>query len=181
MKIPRGEELSFGAVSNLRERRYEASRGKSLQNVSFDPPRLSNVHWLRLFPPQFPFPCLSSARWRSINILRVVDTDCLEIEDLGRRKMAELRSKASFLFPRFSISNFWASSFYFKTVERYDKDTNCLNKRYVVLNGLIKKYFYLKDEITCVIIYNNSNSSFVIVQLHIGFILSKEMYFSITD
>lgn len=47
--------------------------------------------------------------------------------------------------------------------------------------GLIKKYFYLKDEITCVIIYNNSNSSFVIMQLHIGFILSKEMYFSITD
>lgn len=119
LKIPRWVELSFGTVSNLQERRHGVPEERVYRTCLLI--HLASQTDSVYFLSNFRFPCLSFARWRSINILRVVDTDCLtEIEDLGG-KMADQKSWSLFHFDFYLLSHFRVSirvdqNFYFLVI-----------------------------------------------------------------
>lgn len=122
LKIPRWVELSFGTVSNLQERRHGVPEERVYRTCLLIHLASQTCTDSVYFLSNFRFPCLSFARWRSINILRVVDTDCLtesRSRILGARwrtKSPEVSFTSIFTFSHFRVSIRVDQNFYFLVI-----------------------------------------------------------------
>lgn len=144
LKIPRWVELSFGTVSNLQERRHGVPEERVYRTCLLIHLASQTCTDSVYFLSNFRFPCLSFARWRSINILRVVDTDCLTesrsrgqdggpkvLKSLSLRFLPSLIFESRYELIRIFISSlFRISCFYFKE----NGNTNYSDIKYFYLN-----------------------------------------------
>lgn len=112
--------IVWSTVSNLQERRHGVPEERVYRTCLLI--HLASQTDSVYFLSNFRFPCLSFARWRSINILRVVDTDCLtesRSRILGARwrtKSPEVSFTSIFTFSHFRVSIRVDQNFYFLVI-----------------------------------------------------------------